>query len=223
VESGEDSRRVAVMLGRPIKVDLKNQQYDREINSGERAAMLSLNKRTWWLSMDYANITWRSPFLGSTPENIQEWYKKGPITADMVKEIFEHQYRPYDEPREKRGRMPNQKVFTVLNEETQRSENEHSRKADRWLRNARNPNGQRERNSVTRHLERAGGKVAPNKKAHQVAKIARKTTLRRIDKEGATQGPKGHEGGQRGLWETRHRAYASRGKLRTVRPRRAKR
>jgi hypothetical protein len=47
VESGKNSQIVAVMLGRPIKEDLKNQQYDREINSGERAAMLFLNKQTW--------------------------------------------------------------------------------------------------------------------------------------------------------------------------------
>jgi hypothetical protein len=53
--------------------------------------------------------------LISTPENIQEWYKKGPIPADLVKGIFEHQYRSYYEPREKRGRIPNQKGFTVLN------------------------------------------------------------------------------------------------------------
>jgi hypothetical protein len=94
--------------------------------------------------------------------------------------------------------MPNQKGFTVLNEQTQRPENkvlktDHSRKADRWLRNARNTNGKRERNSVTRHLEREGGRAAPNRKAPKVAGIARGITLRRIDKEGATKGPKGHE------------------------------
>jgi hypothetical protein len=73
--------------------------------------------------MDYANITWRTRgFLRSTPENIQEWHKKGPITEDLIKGIFEHQYRPPYEPREKRGRMSNQKGFTVLNEQTQRPE-----------------------------------------------------------------------------------------------------
>jgi hypothetical protein len=120
VESGEDSRRVAIMLGRRIKEDLRNQQYDREINSGERAARLSLNKRTWWLLIDYANIRWHTvEYLRLTPGNIQEWLKKGTITEDLVKGIFEHQYRPYYKPREKRRRMPNQKGFTVLNEQTQ--------------------------------------------------------------------------------------------------------
>jgi hypothetical protein len=32
VKSGEDSRRVAVMLERSIKEDLRDKQYEREIN-----------------------------------------------------------------------------------------------------------------------------------------------------------------------------------------------
>jgi hypothetical protein len=38
VKSDEDSRRVVVMLGRPIKEDLRDKQknkHDREINPGE--------------------------------------------------------------------------------------------------------------------------------------------------------------------------------------------
>ena len=117
----EDSRRVAVMMGRPIKEDLINKKHNRALNKGEGQAMQSIMQVLWSDTLDYATITWRTRgYLCSTPEKIQERYTRGPITKDMIIGIFDHQYRPFYEPRPKGTTMLNQKGFRIRREQTQR-------------------------------------------------------------------------------------------------------
>jgi hypothetical protein len=43
--------------------------------------------------VEYAIVTWRTRgFLRATPDQINSWYQKGGVTADMIKGIFEHQF-----------------------------------------------------------------------------------------------------------------------------------
>ena len=96
----QDSRRVALMMGRPLKEDVTLPEFANTISSGEQKAIQALILITWKLSIEYAKLTWCTRgFLRSTPEKIAEWYNKGDITADMVKGIFDHQYRALAEPK----------------------------------------------------------------------------------------------------------------------------
>ena len=66
-------------------------------------------------SLEYAIITWRARgFLRATPGEIDSWYRKGSITAEMVKGIFEHQYLHATEtPKEYKATVYGQAGFRV--------------------------------------------------------------------------------------------------------------
>jgi hypothetical protein len=99
VEEGDDStisldsRRVALMMGIPQKDDIERGDANRMLSVGEQEYMHATMVELWIASLEYAIITWRTRgFLRATPGEIDSWYRKGNITAEMVKGIFEHQY-----------------------------------------------------------------------------------------------------------------------------------
>jgi hypothetical protein len=99
IEMGDDSivsmdnRRVGLMMGIPHKEDLVRAQTNIMVKDAEQKSMHSTMIELWATSIEYAIITWRTRgFLRATPEEIQSWYLKGEVTAEMVKGIFEHQY-----------------------------------------------------------------------------------------------------------------------------------
>jgi hypothetical protein len=50
-------------------------------------------------SLEFAVTTWRTRGrLRSTPDKVNEWYKMGPITEDIMRGMFEHVYRARKEP-----------------------------------------------------------------------------------------------------------------------------
>jgi hypothetical protein len=98
IEMGDDSivsmdnRRVRLMMGIPHKEDLVRVQTNIMVKDAEQKSMHSTMIELWVTSIEYAIITWRTQgFMRATPEAIQSWYLKGEVTAEMVKEIFEHQ------------------------------------------------------------------------------------------------------------------------------------
>jgi hypothetical protein len=58
-------------------------------------AMLEL----WQTSLEFAVTTWRTRGrLRSIPDKVNEWYKMGPITEDIMRGMFEHVYRARKKP-----------------------------------------------------------------------------------------------------------------------------
>jgi hypothetical protein len=115
-----ESRRVAVMMDmeRPLKEYLVGTAHqNRLIDAGE------CKKMQGQAGPDASNVVPVSHlrrthlahrgFLCSTPENIQHWYTPAPLTAETVKGIFEHQHRPFYEPKPKGGCMLDQRGFNI--------------------------------------------------------------------------------------------------------------
>jgi hypothetical protein len=99
IEMGDDSivsmdnRRVGLMIKKPHKKDLARAHTNIMVKDAEQKSMHSNMIELWETLIEYAIITWRTRgFLRATPEDIQSWYKKGEVTAEMVKGIIEHQF-----------------------------------------------------------------------------------------------------------------------------------
>jgi hypothetical protein len=72
-EINKDSRRVGLMMGIPIKTDLKEQGQETNLrmNAGEQNLMHSTMIALWVKSIKFAIITWRTRgFLRATPDAI---------------------------------------------------------------------------------------------------------------------------------------------------------
>ena len=81
------------MMGIPLKEDLARGGENIMVHSGDQQSMQKSMVALWVKSIEYALITWRTRgFLLATPTEINGWYKRGTVTADMVKGIFENQF-----------------------------------------------------------------------------------------------------------------------------------
>jgi hypothetical protein len=88
-----DSRRVALMMGRPIRKDLERPGSEALLTAGQIQKMQKTMLELWQTSLEFAVTTWRTRGRPrSTPDKVNEWYKIGPITEELMRGIFEHMY-----------------------------------------------------------------------------------------------------------------------------------
>jgi hypothetical protein len=89
-----DSRRIALMMARPIQEDLVRPGPEEVMTPGQIKTMQGTMLTLWQISIEYAATTWRTRGrLRFTPDQVNEWYHKGPITKDIMRGIFEYEYR----------------------------------------------------------------------------------------------------------------------------------
>jgi chemotaxis protein histidine kinase CheA len=115
-----DSRRVAVMMGRPIKEDLERPGSQTHLSADQIQRMQTAMLELWKTSLELAVTTWRTRGkLRSTPDKVNEWYKRGPITEDVMRGMFEHVYRARKEPQAEKKHIEDH-GFNIENESAQR-------------------------------------------------------------------------------------------------------
>jgi hypothetical protein len=89
-----DSQRVALMMGRPIREDLERPGLQTHLTLDQIQKMQQAMLELWQTSLEFAVTTWRTRGrLRSTPDKVNEWYKMGPITEEVMRGMFEHVYR----------------------------------------------------------------------------------------------------------------------------------
>jgi hypothetical protein len=94
-----DSRRVTLMMGRPIRKDLKRPGSQTHLTADQIQKMQKAMLELWQTSLEFAVTTWRTRGrLRSTPDKVNEWYKLGPITEEVMRGMVEHVYRARKEP-----------------------------------------------------------------------------------------------------------------------------
>jgi hypothetical protein len=81
-----DSRRVALMMGRPIREDLERPGSQTHLTADQIQKMQKAMLELWQTSLEFAVTTWRTRGrLRSTPDKVNEWYKIGPITEEVMR------------------------------------------------------------------------------------------------------------------------------------------
>jgi hypothetical protein len=115
-----DSRRVTLMLGRPIREDLERPGSDNHLKADQIQKMQKAMLELWQTSLEFAVTTWRTRGrLRSNPDKINEWFKMGPITEDTMRGMLEHVYRARKEPSPGKRHIVDH-GFTVESESAQR-------------------------------------------------------------------------------------------------------
>jgi hypothetical protein len=94
-----DSRRVALMMGRPIREDLERPGSQTHLTADQIQKMQRAMLELWQTSLEFAVSTWRTRGrLRSTPDKVNEWYKMRLITEEVMRGMFDHVYRARKEP-----------------------------------------------------------------------------------------------------------------------------
>jgi hypothetical protein len=115
-----DNRRVAVMMGRPIREDLERLGLQAHLTAGQIQKMKKAMLELWQTSLEFTVTTWRTRGrLRSTPDKVNEWYKIGPITEKLMRGMFEHVYRARKEPSTTKRHIEDH-GFPILQESAQR-------------------------------------------------------------------------------------------------------
>jgi hypothetical protein len=87
------------MMGRPIREDLERPGSQTHLKADQIQKMQQAMLELWQTSLEFAVTTWRTRGrLRSTPDKVNEWYKMGPITEEVMRGMFEHVYRARKKP-----------------------------------------------------------------------------------------------------------------------------
>jgi hypothetical protein len=107
-------------LGRPIRKELERPGSQALLSAGQIQKMKKAMLELWQTSLEFAVTTWRTRGrLRSTPDKVNEWYKIGPITEELMRGMLEHVYRARKEPPTTKRHIEDH-GFPILQESAQR-------------------------------------------------------------------------------------------------------